>query len=69
MDMISDEPKILTTFGGTQIMRIDLPGNKPEIIGALGNVKEDTSLLLVKEFSSPKAQKPKKGGDFFCPNQ
>jgi len=60
MDMTSDKPKILTPFGSAQKMRIDLPGNEPEITIAVGNVQEDTSLLLGKEFSSPNSTKSRR---------
>lgn len=55
MDVASDKPKVLNAFGSAQIMRIDLPGNEPEITGVIGNVQEDTSLILGPEFASPKS--------------
>ena len=51
IDMASNAPKILTAFGGSQIMRVNLPGNELDITGAIGNVQEDTSLLLRKDHS------------------
>lgn len=61
MDMISDKPKILTPFGAnTQTMRVDLPGNEPEITAAAGNMQEDASLLLGKEFSSKTSSKSRR---------
>lgn len=59
IDLISSKPKILTSFGGVQTMRIDIPGEEPELTGALGNIVEDTKLLLGDEFSG-KIQKRRK---------
>jgi len=60
MDMISDRPKILTSFGSAQIMRIDLPGNEPKITGVIDNVQENTSLILGEGFASPKSAKKRR---------
>mmetsp|Transcript_11223 Transcript_11223/g.21003 ORF Transcript_11223/g.21003 Transcript_11223/m.21003 type:complete len:201 (+) Transcript_11223:818-1420(+) len=50
IDLLSPKPKILTSFGGVQTLRIDLPGHEPSITGAIGNIKEDTRLLLGDQF-------------------
>jgi hypothetical protein len=50
IDLLSSKPKILTSFGGVQTLRIDLPGEEPTINGAIGNIKEDTTLLLGDKF-------------------
>ncbi|GFH46229.1 FAD/NAD(P)-binding domain-containing protein [Chaetoceros tenuissimus] len=51
IDLVSPKPKILTSFGGVQTMRVDRLGEEPKLTGALGNIKEDTSLLLGTKFS------------------
>ena len=50
IDLLSPKPKILTSFGGVQTMRIDLPGEEPTITGAIGNIKENVTLLLGDKF-------------------
>lgn len=51
IDLVSPKPKILTSFGGVQTMRVDRLGEEPKLTGALGNIKEDTGLLLGTKFS------------------
>lgn len=68
MDMISDTPQIFTAFGSCQIMRIDNPGEEPDVTGVPGNITENTS-LLGKEFESIKNRrshlsKPKNSSKF-----
>ncbi len=60
IDVTSDTPKLLAPFGGTQVMRIDLPGNEPKITGAMHNVQEDTSLVLGAAFAGPKSQQKRR---------
>lgn len=47
MDMTSETPKILAAFGSCQTLRVDHPGQAPDI--ALGKVVENTTLLFGKE--------------------
>ena len=51
IDLVSSKPKMLTSFGSVQTLRIDMLGDEPELTGALGNIKEDTKLLLGTKFS------------------
>ena len=56
MDMTSETPKILTAFGSAQIMRVDIPGEEPDLTQPeiLNNLQDNTKLL----FGEPS---PKKG--------
>mmetsp|Transcript_1550 Transcript_1550/g.2376 ORF Transcript_1550/g.2376 Transcript_1550/m.2376 type:complete len:281 (+) Transcript_1550:196-1038(+) len=58
MDMISDKPKILSNFGTMQTLRVDLPGNEPDIT-ILDSVQEDSSLLITdkKDLTMAKRRK------------
>lgn len=51
IDLVSSKPKMLTSFGGVQTLRIDELGDEPKLTGELGNIKEDTKLLLGTKFS------------------
>jgi len=60
MDMTSDTPKILTAFGSAQSMRVDLPGNEPDLTQqeVLNNLQDNTKLLFG---TNPAPNKNKKG--------
>jgi hypothetical protein len=47
MDMTSDSPKILASFGSCQTLRVDRKGHEPDI--GSGKVEESTTLLFGKE--------------------
>jgi len=48
MDMTSDTPKILAAFGGAQTLRVDIPGEEPELsqTTAINNLRDNMKLLF-----------------------
>lgn len=62
LELTSDKPKILVSFGSCQIMRIDEPGNEPDISNGLppDTIQEDMSLLLSSSSSAAASDKKKK---------
>lgn len=56
MDMTSDNPKILAAFGSAQTMRVDLPGEEPDLTqkSVLNGLQDNTKLLFGDDKNSPK---------------
>jgi len=48
MDMTSDTPKALGPFGSAQTLRVDIPGQEPDLsqTTAINNLKDNTKLLF-----------------------